>query len=103
MNSSNVNSNKGPGAAATLPSIAIPESLKPKERHRSPLQSVAVVESSEWQLTGSISIPERKEIAMMRRAYVKGSLAALVLLAGGIVLVPGLLPANRAEEAKKET
>src|SRR6266566_4328498 len=39
---------------------------------------------------------------MMRRAYVKGSLAALVMLAGAIVLVPGLLPANRAEEAKKE-
>src|SRR5437763_1152870 len=39
---------------------------------------------------------------MMRRAYVQGSLAALVLLAGAIVLVPGLLPAHRAEEAKKE-
>jgi hypothetical protein len=34
--------------------------------------------------------------------YVKGSLAALVLLTGAIVLVPGLLSANRAEDARKE-
>src|SRR3982075_4325703 len=39
---------------------------------------------------------------MMRRAYIKGSLAALVVLAGAIVLVPGLLPANRAEGGRKE-
>ena len=37
----------------------------------------------------------------MKRAYLKIAGVCLVVLAGTMVLVPGFLPANRAEEAKK--
>src|SRR3982074_2972978 len=38
----------------------------------------------------------------MRRTWFKAALAGLVALAAVIVIVPGLLSANRAEEVKKE-
>ena len=38
----------------------------------------------------------------MRRTWFKAAQAGLVALAGVMVIVPGLLSANKAEEVKKE-